>query len=206
MFTIEDLHKTNSIYNIPKTVTVNKGIMLDFRLFNALINPSEERDYKYDFDVFLPKYGINLQRPYVWEHCQQNEFINSILLEKPIEPVIVVQHICDQSRENAINYIIDGKQRLMTIQKFGHNEFPIIVNDPLQPYAVYYKDFSDELKRYFQSRVNYLTANVYYSYWNAPITDDMKIILFNYYNFAGTPQTQSHKDKLQALLNQEKND
>ena len=103
MFTIEDLHKTNSIYNIPKTVTVNKGVLLDFRLFNALTNPSEERDYKYDFDVFLPKYGINLQRPYVWEHYQQNEFINSILLEKPMEPGIVGQNIGDRAREKAIN-------------------------------------------------------------------------------------------------------
>ena len=204
MFTIEDLRKTNSIYSIPKTVIVNRGILLDYRLFNALINPNEERDDTYDFDVFLPKYGINLQRPYVWEHCQQNEFINSILLEKTIEPVIVVQHTRNQDRENAINYIIDGKQRLMTIQKFARNEFPIIVDNQLQSYEVYYKDFSNELKRYFQSRVNCIKANVYYSYWDAPITDDMKIILFNYYNFAGTPQTQSHKDKLQELLNQNK--
>lgn len=29
----------------------------------------------------------------------------------------------------------------------------------------------------------------------------MKIILFNYYNFAGTPQTEEHKNKLQSLLN-----
>ena len=30
--------------------------------------------------------------------------------------------------------------------------------------------------------------------------DDMKIILFNFYNFAGTPQTEEHKEKLQNLL------
>ena len=197
MITVEDIKKANSIYSIPKTIHVNRDIILDSRLFYALSDYDPEKDYIYDFDVFLPKYGINLQRDYVWEHCQQNEFILSILLEKPIESVVVVQHNnYDLSKRNTTNYVIDGKQRLLTIKKFVNNEFPVSINGK----EVYFKDFSDELRLFFKSRVNYITATVYYSYDDIPVTDDMKIVLFNYFNFTGTPQTEAHKNKLQSLL------
>ena len=86
----------------------------------------------------------------------------------------------------------------MTIQKFIRNEFPIIVDGK----EVYFEDFDPDLKHFFEMRVNYMTAVVYYSYPDIPVTDDMKIWLFNFYNFSGTPQTEEHKNKLQSLLNQ----
>lgn len=199
MVTLNEIKKCTNMHFIPKAIHMNKGVMFDYRLFEALNEPTE-RDLKYDFDVFLPKYGINLQRPYVWEYYQQNEFILSILLEKPIERFIAIYHFKDSlNREDCTVFVIDGKQRLLTIQKFIHNEFPIVVNGE----KVYFKDFDDELKRFFKSRVNFLTGDVYYSYENsdAEITDDMKIVLFNFYNFAGTPQTEEHKNKLQSLIN-----
>lgn len=197
--TLKEIQAINNIHRIPKWVHINKGVILDYRLMEALKGDSDKRvrDYIYDFNVYLKKYKMNLQRPYVWKHHQQNEFILSILLEKPIEPVVVVQHNSDRQRTETINYIIDGKQRLMTIQKFLMNEFPIIIGVK----EVYFKDFDEELYYFFKSRVNSLTAIIYYSYRDTQIDDDMKIILFNYYNFAGTPQTESHKNKLQQLLN-----
>ena len=198
MLTIKEIELAEGIYNIPKNIHINKDILLDWRLFDALVNPDYDgnRDYKYDFDVFLPKYGINLQRPYVWEHYQQNEFILSILLEKPIESFVVIQYHEGEDRGDVTNYVIDGKQRLMTIQKFGKNEFPIIVDGK----EYYFKDFDKDLQRFFESRVNYLTAVVYYTYEDIPASDELKIKLFNFYNFAGTPQTDEHKKKLQSLL------
>lgn len=197
--TLKEIQAINNIHRIPKWVHINKGVILDYRLMEALKGDSDKRvrDYIYDFNVYLKKYKMNLQRPYVWKHHQQNEFILSILLEKPIEPVVVVQHNSDRQRTETINYIIDGKQRLMTIQKFLRNEFPIIIGGK----EVYFKDFDEGLYYFFKSRVNNLTAIIYYSYRDTQIDDDMKIILFNYYNFAGTPQTESHKNKLQQLLN-----
>lgn len=196
--TLKEIQAVNNIHRIPKWVHVNKGIMLDYRLIEALSCKTDinVRDYVYDFDVYLKKYKMNLQRPYVWKHHQQNEFILSILLEKPIEPVVIVQHNSDRNRTETINYVIDGKQRLMTLQKFVKNEFPIIVEDK----KVYFKDFDEDLHYFFKSRANSLTATVYYSYSDKLVDDDMKIILFNYYNFAGTPQTEEHKNKLQKLL------
>ena len=85
----------------------------------------------------------------------------------------------------------------LTIQKFLHNDFPISIKGE----NVYWKDFDKEMRMFFRSRVNRITATVYYSYDDNPVTDDMKIVLFNYYNFAGAPQTEDHKNKLQSLLN-----
>lgn len=200
MVTIDDVRKSTNMHNIPKSIIVNKHIVLDSKLADALENPSNKY-WKYDFDVFLHKYGINLQRPYVWEHYQQNEFILSLLLEKPIDSIVVVEHdfgggksVFDKS--NCVRYVIDGKQRLLTIQKFLHNEFSVNINGK----ESFYNDFDAKLKIYFKSVVRSMTAIVYYSYWDEEVTDDMKIILFNYYNFAGTPQTDEHKNKLQSLL------
>lgn len=199
MLTVDEVKRAIGLYNIPKYIHINKGVCFDYRLFDALTRPNydgDNKDYKYDFDVFLPKYGINLQRPYVWEHCQQQEFILSVLQEKPLDSIILVQHNSDRERKNTINYVIDGKQRLTTIQKFVNNEFSISVDGK----EYYFKDFDDDLKLFFRSRVNYMTGTVYYSYDNAPLTDDMKITLFNFYNFAGTPQTEEHKKRLEGLL------
>ena len=194
MITLKDIRQCNNIHNIPNEIYCNKGVILDFRLVETF----ENGENRYDFDVFLPKYNINLQRPYVWEHHQQNEFIMSILLEKPLEPVIIVQHSNDVlSSSNTINYVIDGKQRLLTIKKFVNNEFPICIKGE----EIYWRDFDKEMKMFFRLRAKCLTAIVYYSDDDFPVTDDMKIILFNYYNFAGTPQTEEHKNKLQSLLN-----
>lgn len=198
MSLLDEIKQCNNLHKIPKEIHVNKGVLLDFRLVEALETPEIGKDKVYDFDVYLPTYGINLQRPYVWELFQQREFIMSILLEKPIDSMVIVQELQDYTnRDNPVNLVIDGKQRLMTIQKFVHNEFSIIVNGR----EVYWKDFDNESRMYFKSRANYLTANVYYSYPDCKVTDEMLIILFNFYNFAGTPQTEEHKNKLQSLIN-----
>lgn len=196
MITVNDIKTCSNMHRIPKSVHINKNITFDWNLFQSLTNP-DERCYKYDFDVYLPTYGFNLQRDYVWEHYQQNDFIMSILLEKPIDPIIAILHNSDlEKRRDATMQIIDGKQRLLTIKKFANNEFPVYINGK----EVYFNDFDNELKRFFESRVDYLIGTIYYSYDDCPLTDDMKIILFNFYNFAGTPQTEEHKNKLQTLI------
>lgn len=199
MSLLDEIKQCNNLHKIPKEIHVNKGVLLDFRLVDALENPDPEKDKVYDFDVYMPTYGIYLQRPYVWELVQQREFIMSILLEKPIDPLVIVQDLKDYKNSGSeVNLVIDGKQRLMTIQKFVHNEFSIIINGR----ELYWKDFDNESRMYFKSRANYLNANVYYSYPDCKVTDEMLVILFNYYNFAGTPQAESHKEKLQSLLEQ----
>jgi len=196
MSLLDEIKQCNNLHRIPKEIHLNKGVLLDFRLVDTLDNPGPG-DKIYDFDVYLPTYGINLQRPYVWELVQQREFIMSILLEKPIDSLVIVQEIKDYAnRDDQVNLVIDGKQRLMTIQKFVHNEFSIIINGR----EVYWRDFDNKSRMHFKSKANFLTANVYYSYPDCKVTDEMLVILFNYYNFAGTPQAEKHKERLQSLI------
>ena len=157
-------------------------------LEDVLINKKYEFDI--DYDIFLPKYGIDLQRPYIWNEIQQEEFIFSLLNDRQIPPLVIIFH------EWKMIEIIDGKQRLLTLKRYLSNEFSIHLNNN----EYYYKDLEEDLK-FFLRRTGVLQTIIYYSYDDKPITDDEKIALFNYYNFAGTPQEVSHKEKLIKLFN-----
>lgn len=199
--TVNDINNLNSeLYGV--TAMCNKNIILDPYLA-YMLSPSSSlrrriitRVRKYDFDIFLEDYGCNLQRPYVWETVQQTEFLISLLQEKPIESVIVINKMLDFDDKNTVIEVIDGKQRLLTIKKFLDGEIGIHLPDRV----LYYKDFDKDAKNFFTSRVNRLTATVYYEDPEIKISDADKIRLFNYYNFAGTPQTAEHKNHLRELL------
>lgn len=189
-FTVDDIKNINSeILNIK--VHCNKGIVLDPYLLNNLTGVKPRKEY--DFEIYLPKYGVNLQRPYVWKDYQQSEYIISLLEERPLENVIVIQHDSDEGKTTI--QVVDGKQRLSTIQKFLLGEISVTINNK----KVWWSDFDENAKRYFKSRISNITAVVYYDDDN--LTDDDKIRLFNFYNFSGTPQTEEHKNMLKGFLN-----
>lgn len=189
-FTVDDIKNINSeILNIK--VHSNKGIVLDPYLLNNLTGVKPRKEY--DFEIYLPKYGVNLQRPYVWKDYQQSEYIISLLEERPLENVIVIQHDSDEGKTTI--QVVDGKQRLSTIQKFLLGEISVTINNK----KVWWSDFDENAKRYFKSRISNITAVVYYDDDN--LTDDDKIRLFNFYNFSGTPQTEEHKNMLKGFLN-----
>lgn len=193
-FTVDDIKDINSeLLNIK--VHCNKGVVLDPYLINNLTGVKPRKEY--DFDIYLPKYGVNLQRPYVWEDYQQSEYIISILQERPLDNIIVIQHEPDEGK--IVMQIVDGKQRLTTIQKFLLGEIPVTINNK----KVWWYDFDEDAKRYFKSRLSRITAVVYYTYDDDNLTDDDKIRLFNFYNFAGTPQTEEHKNMLKEFLNKQ---
>ena len=190
-FTVDDIKDINSeLLNIK--VHCSKGIVLDPYLINNLTGVRPRREY--DFEIYLPKYGVNLQRPYVWKNYQQSEYIISILQERPLESVIVIQHEPEEGPR--VMQIIDGKQRLTTIQKFLLGEIPVTINNK----KFWWDDFDEDAKRHFKSRLSSITAVVYYTYDDDNLTDDDKIRLFNFYNFSGTPQTEEHKNTLKKLL------
>lgn len=193
-FTAKDIKEINSeLLNIK--VHCNKGVVLDPFLINNLTGVNQRK--KYDFDIYLPKYGVNLQRPYVWENYQQSEYIISILQERPLDNIIVIQHEPDEGK--IVMQIVDGKQRLTTIQKFLLGEIPVTINKK----KFWWDDFDNDAKMHFKSRLSCITAVVYYTYDDDNLTDDDKIRLFNFYNFAGTPQTEEHKNMLKGFLNKQ---
>lgn len=201
MITLNNIKGLSNIHNIPKEILFNKGLRLDPYLAQNLSDTPKTTIY--DFDIFLKDYGVNLQRPYVWNLIQQQEFILSILLEKPIPPVVAVEiGNNDFALGNGLRtmLVIDGKQRLMTIKRFLNNEFAVIIDG----HPAYLNDFDRDTHLFFIRRISRLTADVYYASNNPEerwyISDDMKIILFNFYNFAGTQQEESHKEMLQNFL------
>ena len=201
MITLNNIKGLSNIHNIPKQILINKDIRLDPYLAQNLTDTPKTTIY--DFDIFLKDYGVNLQRPYVWNLIQQQEFILSILLEKPIPPVVAVEignNDFALGKELRTMLVIDGKQRLMTIKRFLNNEFAVIIDG----HPAYLNDFDRDTHLFFIRRISCLTANVYYASNNPDepwyISDDMKIILFNFYNFAGTQQEESHKEMLQNFL------
>ena len=199
MITVNEMLSCSELHSLRKDLLRQKQpVMLHYRLGRALVNsPMGDRGKIFDTDVYLEKYKMNLQRPYVWIYPQQNAFIQSILYEKIITPVVVIAHsVTTETFGDQIYYIIDGKQRLTTIHKFMNNEFPVEIGSE----KYFYKDFDDELKIYFDRNLDRMEAIVYYSYPDNPITDDEKIAIFNFYNFTGTPQAEEHKIKLQNLL------
>ena len=172
-------------------------VILDYRIGEALKSDTlSHRGKTYDMDVYLEKYKMNLQRPYVWTYPQQNAFIQSVLYNKVVTPFVVIQHSIGEIFGDQIIYVIDGKQRLTTVSKFMHNEFPVEIGNK----KYYYKDFDEDLKIYFNRNLDRFDAIIYYSYPDNPVTDDEKIQIFNFYNFTGTPQAEEHKIKLQNLL------
>lgn len=200
MLTVEQMKSSSELHSLRKDLMRQKQpVMFYYRLGNALVNtPMGDRDKIFDTDVYLEKYKMNLQRPYVWTYPQQNAFIQSILYEKLITPVVIIAHsVTNEPFGEQIYYVIDGKQRLTTVHKFMNNEFPVEIGSE----KYFYKDFDDELKAYFDRNLDYgIEAIFYYSYPDNPITDDEKIQIFNFYNFTGTPQAEEHKIKLQNLL------
>ena len=154
---------------------------------------SSKKDYNFDFDVYLPSKGMNLQRPLVWTLLQKQQFIESILKGCPIPKITVIRHEPDETRKNTIYQIIDGKQRVTTYLAFINNEFPLVFND--QEY--YFKDLGEDLHYEIESRF-YFRGDLAYSYWDTPISDEDKITWFNQINFAGTPQDMEHMNKLKS--------
>ena len=197
MLTVEQMKSCSELHSLRKDLMRQKSpVLFYYRLGRALAGfPMGDRDKRFDTDVYLEKYKMNLQRPYVWTYPQQNAFIQSILYEKLI--IVVIAHsVTNESFGEQIYYVIDGKQRLTTVHKFLNNEFPVEIGSK----KYFYKDFDNTLKTYFNRNLDRMEAIFYYSYPDNPITDDEKIAIFNFYNFTGTPQAEEHKIKLQNLL------
>lgn len=156
--------------------------------------------YDIDWDVYLPSYGFNLQRPFVWTVEQNRELIMSILRENFIPKISVIQindtDPCKRTKTKL--QIIDGKQRLNAIRNFILGKFGIIFE--CKEY------FIDDLDSYAQRMVKfyYIPGDIAYSYEpDEAITDRQKLEWFNRINFSGTIQDKSHMNRIKEILTNE---
>lgn len=143
-----------------------------------------------DWDVYLPTKGFNLQRDFVWNLDQKRELIHSMLIGRHI-PHCAVINVIDTNNENKdIWQVIDGKQRLTTINLFLLDEFTIELEGKEYLFSELPNDYQIAINRFY---FRYYVVN---EEWGKPITDDQKISWFKFINFAGTPQDKQHLDKL----------
>lgn len=162
---------------------INKGLSFHrLERFEEIAN--------WDFEVFLPSKGMNLQRELVWSIEQKTALILTLLRGQKIPPIVVVQNDKDENKK--YNWqVIDGKQRMTTLFGFMKNQFPI--NHEGSEY--FFKDLPEDCQRQILSYQD-ITVDVHYSYDDEPITDQTKIDLFEEINWLGTPQDISHMNKL----------
>lgn len=145
---------------------------------------------KIDFDVFLPTKQMNLQRDFVWNIEQKRELIWSVLMNRNIPRMAMMNIIVDSNDTEGVYQVIDGKQRLSTMIDFYNNKFSLEIDNKLYLFRDLPIDYQRVIKGY---QFSYYIAN---EDFGKPFTDQDKIDWFMYINFAGTPQDKKHFNKL----------
>lgn len=84
-------------------------------------------------------YDPYYQRKFVWETKHQVEFIKTILLGLPCPEIFVADGEIDLDTQTHYVHVIDGQQRLRTIESYFKNDLKVDGN--------YYKDLTDDEKR-----------------------------------------------------------
>lgn len=174
-------------------------------------HPGQEYNPLLDFDVYLPKYGRNLQRDLVWTDHQKSELIKSILRDIQIAPLTIVQVRDRRAEEPLIWQVIDGKQRFTTILSYLRGEFPIEIGNE----RYYYNDLPEELQKkvkWFDVRAYMVYHNIYHNtdhmtareLARETVTDEDRIELYLYINYCGTQQDETYMDDLAHLVNKQK--
>lgn len=144
------------------------------------------KHYKVDFDVYLPTYSKNLQRPLVWTVLQKQQLILSILKGVYIPNISAVE-VVGADGETVEFQIIDGKQRMSAVFAYLDGQFPLVDSDGNEHY------YSD-LPKAIQVKVSryHFRINVVYSDPENRVTDQQKVEWFKFINFAGTAQDNEH--------------
>ena len=138
--------------------------------------------FNIDFDVYLPTKNRNLQRGDVWTLQQKQSLIFSMLCERPIPRISVIEIVDDEMPYKI--QVVDGKQRLKSILTFVDNQFHIEFN------GCYY--FFKDLPQAHQNRILHYHIGSFcvYDYGDNNIADAFKIEWFDYLNFSGTPHVK----------------
>jgi hypothetical protein len=154
----------------------------------------------FDLDVYLPTFGINLQRPFVWTPLQQSAFMESIVYYRHRTiPNFAILKDDSEDKERTIWRVVDGKQRLTTIFKWLNGEVSISVPGFEGTIETCPPILKQHIGRFA------ITANICYDGRAEKVVesdlDDVGIVKwFDLINFTGTPQDLEHKQKLRSLI------
>ncbi|SDT60414.1 Protein of unknown function DUF262 [Mucilaginibacter mallensis] len=104
--TLSEEELSESIINIPPEQRRLHTETLDFSISTVIDSLTKG-------DMFIPEF----QRRYVWSEAQASRLIESLIIQCPI-PVIYL----NQEKDEKLS-VIDGNQRLLSLQKFIRNQF-----------------------------------------------------------------------------------
>lgn len=147
--------------------------------------------YTFDFNVYLPSAGMNLQRHKVWTPDQKEQLIFSILKGIQIPPFTAIQMRGDDKDDLQI---IDGKQRLTTLFDFIDGAFPIFWKGVRYYMFDLPSDCHNEILHWNPK------FNIGYDRADARISDADKIRWFELINFTGTTHDAEHLQNLKKAV------
>lgn len=154
----------------------------------------QKRDEKYEA-LFIPGqktlgafYIPYFQRQAVWNDEQSEKLIESLYYNIPIGSIIIscADNAYDYKKEQypiTADWIIDGQQRIKSIEKYLNNEIIIFRNTD---YEHKYSDLNETQKRLFGQKC-IPTIKIY--------SDDENKLkeIYNILNFSGTPHKEDEK-------------
>ncbi|MCY9861428.1 DUF262 domain-containing protein [Vibrio coralliirubri] len=132
------------------------------------------------------------QRPYCWGEKEQQSLLQTIFAREPIDSVaVVINHDSDSEYFE----VVDGRQRITTMLKFFDGEIPFITESGAK---VYFND----LPKFDQLEFKKLTLPTVElkSRDGSPVSLVSKLRFFYRKNFAGVPQSQDHKAKIELMM------
>lgn len=144
-----------------------------------------------DFDVYLPSKKMNLQRDLVWTLQQKRELIWSLLIDRHIPHLALINCYSKTNANEDVYLVIDGKQRLTTMFDFVDDKFTIEIDGQEYFFSALPDEYNSDLLS--GMKVRYWVVN---EQFRNTITDEDKINWFKFLNFAGTPQDIEHINKL----------
>jgi len=145
---------------------------------------------KIDFDVYLPTKQMNLQRDFVWNIEQKRELIWSILMNRNIPRMAMMNVLPNKCDIDGVYQVIDGKQRLSAMIDFYRNKYTLIVANKEYLFNELPIDYQNVIKGY------HFAYYIAHEPYGKPFSDQDKIDWFIYINFAGTPQDKAHFEAL----------
>lgn len=131
-------------------------------------------------------FEASYQRPYVWKSKQQQQFLKTLVSGFPLGSVAVAKHD-DWSRKNGPWLeVVDGKQRLTTLDLFIKDEIPFIL--PSNEKLFWSEMARGEQLAFGRPFLPTITLE--------KATEDVILEYFIAVNFSGVPQSNAHKQKI----------
>lgn len=135
------------------------------------------------------------QRDFCWSLKDEQLFIESIYQRINCGLVIVrkrswgwlEKQIANGNDEVAFNDIVDGKQRMHTIDRFVNNKFQDL-------HGNYFSDLSTQAQYQF-----YDSNSLQFAVFHEDVTDEMIVKAFLNVNFTGVPMSQEHIDYVKEI-------